>query len=109
MKEKIINIPIYHWKLHIIKWDIKEILEKYDFDFPDNYWAITFMRIVDWVFNLYLCFSSIDVREVSHECLHWVRMLYEHIWAEFVTWDNDEHQCYILGWLMWECNKFLVD
>ena len=111
MKEKIINIPIYWWKLHIIKWDFEKVSKKYNLDIIDidRYDALTFSKILNWYFNLYFYFSeTIRPDIIAHECLHWVWLLYEHIWANFVLWANDEHQAYILGWFVSICHKHTI-
>ena len=109
MKEKIIKIPIYHWKLHIIKWDLEKIGKKYNLHNIQNYDAVTFaLYWKSWDYHIFICFSNnIENTIIAHECCHWVNLIFKYNWIK-IDLDNDEPQAYLLGWLVWECNKFLA-
>lgn len=111
MKKKI-KIPIYHWEL-IIYYNIEDLLavEK-EYWFPERstdwYWAITFTDHKNWYTRYVMAFRKwTNQWEIAHECLHCLRYMYVDRGIQLETNENDEHQCYLLGWLVNKVNSLI--
>lgn len=109
MRKKTIDIPIYFGELKIIKCkNLKKVYKKYDLGKYKNQGAISFGTFKNGYTIYYIAFSTdyTDNRTIAHECLHTVgKIFYDRCIYMDIT--NDEPQCYLLGWLVDECNKFL--
>lgn len=104
MKKKTIKVPLYPNKLVMYKCDdLKEIQELYDLSDCSNHDAIVFEhKGLDIV-----AFSkTISPSIIAHESLHITNNIFRSISAQ-PDLDNDEPQCYLLGWIVEQCHKFL--
>ena len=104
-----IKIPIYYGTLTIIQVDnLKKIEKKYN--------TISLYGMDGCVFRNHkkngssryvMVFEGKTTAEiVAHEALHLVALIYEdrNIILEI---ENDEPQCYLLGWIVGKCHKHL--
>lgn len=109
MKSKIVNIPIYEVELEFIKTkDIISVASDMGFNVSGNVTAFAASNSSsdkEPLFRIVLS-KKADQGVIAHECLHIVGMLYEYIGAKLDE-VNDEPQCYLLQFLVDECNKFL--
>ncbi len=99
------KIPIYYGELHIIIADdftkhgnFKECVNEYPaFSTPidkDN-----------WIYGIFINPKRIDDHSlIAHEALHIVGYIFASIKAKMDV-DNDEPQCYLLGWVVDEVYK----
>lgn len=109
--KKTFKIPIYHWDLIIHKGEDIGFIEKL-YWFPERatdwYGAITFTDHKEWYTRYVMAFdNNQSVWDIAHEALHCLRYIYNDRGIEFVNDDNDEHQCYILGWIVNKAYDFL--
>ena len=111
--KKTLKIPIYFWEISLIKTDDFKDMER-KFDFPEDsmnwFWAVTFTdHDKSWFTKYVMIFShNWTVKDIWHECIHCLRYMYQDRWIEFVNGNNDEHQAYLMWWLVWEVHKFLT-
>jgi hypothetical protein len=112
MQKKKIKIPIYFGDLIIIQVEnseeIEKIKKKYNIELPNSFNAFTF-NIYKKRYTRYIMVfeENCNPRMIAHESLHVVRYIFEDRKMWFETNDNDEAQCYLLGWIVGECHKFL--
>lgn len=109
MRKKKIDIPLYFGELTIIQAKDLSLLEKkYDLPSMLGYEACCFRNHLKNGYSRYvLAFeNNTNARIVAHEALHLVALIYEDRGILFDI-ENDEHQCYFIGWIVGECTKFL--
>ena len=114
MRFKQFYIPIYHDYVIIAQGSSIELLINH-FEIPlveDHEWhsvgALT-TAILDETGSMYyyILFPSVTTwRDVAHECVHAVNMVFE---SKGVRLDlkNDEPQAYLMGWMMTRCCETL--
>jgi hypothetical protein len=104
MKRKRIKIPIYDERLILYKCeDFKPLEKKYNLNDCSGYDAVTFEAHG----SIIIIFSeNVTPAIIAHESLHAAGYIFKAISA---TMDiiNDEPQCYLLGWVVEQCHKFL--
>ena len=104
MKRKKIKIPVYGGNLYLIQTeDFKSIEDKYRLQDTSLFDAFTFPLNGDY----FMCFGKKwDYNIIAHESLHVVSDLFNDC---NITMDlnNQEPQCYLLGWVVEQCHKFL--
>ncbi len=100
-----VKIPIYYGHLHVIIAD--------DFTKHGNYKKSineypAFSNIVDkknWHYGIFIKPNRIDDHSlIAHEALHIVGYIFNSIKCKMDI-DNDEPQCYLLGWVVDEVYK----
>ena len=110
MKVKTVNIPIYFGTLRLynVK-DLGKISKKYGLEDLSQYSAITF-RIQDKkegdVYIIAFSKKHVNARIIAHESLHATGLIFEDR-AMPMDLDNDEPQCYLHGWIVEKCHKFI--
>lgn len=58
--------------------------------------------------KIHIFFSrNVDVGIIAHECKHAINMMYEHLGIKHDL-ENDEHECYLLGYFVNLTYKYLV-
>lgn len=113
MQKKKIKIPIYFGDLIIIQVEdskeINTIIQKYNIIIINNPSAFTFRNNHNNGYTEYIMVfeKETNPRIIAHESLHIVRYMFEDRKMFFETNENDEAQCYLLGWIVGECHKFL--
>lgn len=109
MNKKKLQIPLYAGSVTIIQTNnFKKVEKKYDltsllgvdalvFRKPNKNGASRYILVFENKTSPYI---------ISHECLHFVNYVFDdsHISLDAV---NDEPQCYLLGWIVGKCHKFL--
>jgi len=107
---KTIKIPIYFGKLiiHQVE-DLKSIEQKYDLTSLHGKGACAFKNHDknDGYFRYVMAFTDdCSPRMIAHEALHVVSFIYNDR-GIYLDNENDETQCYLLGWIVNECHKIL--
>lgn len=104
MRRKRIKIPIYSGNLILYKCDnLKDIEKKYNLADCSDCDAITMHINGDYI----VAFTDkISPGIIAHESLHVVSDLFGDIVATLDI-NNQEPQCYLLGWVVDQCHKFL--
>lgn len=110
MKKKKIEIPLYCGSVTIIQTNnYKKIEKKYKTQPLHGYEAFIFRNHKNDGFSRYVIVFSkkVDSAVIAHECLHFVNYVFS---DSLISLDasNDETQCYLLGWIVGECHKFLT-
>ena len=109
MKIKTINIPIYYGKLTFIKSkSFKKTNKKYKLAIPERFGAVTFRNQNAKGFECVVSFVDTNVSLLAHEAVHVCNFIYENIGAKLDI-ENDEHQAYIIGWIIDEMELFLKE
>lgn len=109
MRSKKLNIPIYYGKLTIIQVkDLSKVEKKYGLQGLHGMVAFAFRRKrKNSSSKYYMVFEGKTIPSIiAHEALHMVGLIYEDINA-ILEIENDEPQCYLLGWIVGQCHKFL--
>lgn len=113
ISKKKIHIPIYGAELTVYLVDsyqeltYKKILPEY---FSDMGGAMVIkprdneLLIYKMIFER----TTFPIGVVAHECLHLIRHLYQDIGITF-NMENDEHQCYLMGFLFDKVYQFICD
>lgn len=109
-RQKKIDIPIYFGTLILVESDnIKKLEKKFEIKDIKPFDALTF----PWVSKkgrtkYYMLFtqSGKTNKVIAHECLHTVNQIFKDR-GIILDPDNDEPQCYLLGWLVEQCEEFL--
>ena len=109
MKRKTIKIPIYFGDLILYQVaDLEELRSKHELTKVSSYGAIMWDEVTDSGYLKYhIAFlEDVDHDIIAHESLHLVSRIFRH---RGMTMDvyNDESQCYLLGWIITQCYKFL--
>ena len=109
--KKTIKIPIYFGilTLHEVD-DFDEIQDKYKFKDLSAFGAITFRAHHESGYMRYHLAFKKDPSHmtIAHESLHIVNNIFEDRNMVMDVRDcQDESQCYLLGWVVGECYKFL--
>lgn len=109
MRKKTVKIPIYYGELTIIQVkNLAEIERKYMLSSLHGMDACVFTNHKKNGFTRYvMAFNyNTDASIIAHEALHIVGHIFLDARIKFQH-DNDEPQCYLLGWIVDECHKFL--
>lgn len=108
MKTKRLKIPLYHGSIIIcLADDLEEVSKKYRMESFYMYDGVSFRDHVGEYTQYVMAFNKdVSSKTIAHEALHTVSKIFEDrkIWCD-VT--NDEPQCYLLGWIVGECHKFI--
>lgn len=109
MKIKKIKIPLYSGTVKIIQTNnFKKLEKKYNLESLHGIDAFIFRHDKKDGYSRYILIfpKKVDPVVIAHECLHFVNYVFEdsRIGLDVV---NDEPQCYLLGWIVEECHKFL--
>jgi len=111
MKKYKINIPIYHgYLIIIISKNIKKVLKKYKEKTPDNsndWGATTINRKNKKGMTEYICIFRPDhltPMTIAHEAMHLTNRILNDRGIS-ITYDNDEVECYLLGWIVKQIHK----
>ena len=101
---KKIEVPLYggYFHIHI---DQTELLEKkYGLKWISEYDAIAFTR----GHHHHVCFESKDITPgiIAHECKHALNDIFRYSGVKLDI-DNDETECYLLGWLVNRVQEFI--
>ena len=106
---KRIKLPVYTGHLVLMKVDdFSEIPEKYKSDFDEKGFSALMWCKADEDDKNDFCIAFIDHPHgvIAHESLHCVNSIFHELHVEY-TLMNDEHACYLLGWIVEQCYKFL--
>ncbi len=109
MSEKTIKIPLYFGQIKIIQVkDLKSIEKKYGLHSLHGMEACCFRDHKKNGYSTYVIAfeSECNARQIAHEALHEVALIYEDRGIKLDI-ENDEPQCYLLGWIVGECHKYL--
>ena len=109
MRKTKIVIPIYFGTLTLIQSkDLKKVFDKYNLDDYDGAEAVAFWQKSKKGRPAYaIAFSkNTSNSTIAHECMHIVNRIFSD-GGIFPDPLNDEPQCYLLGWLVDECDEFL--
>jgi len=113
MRKIKIKIPIYFGDLIIIQTknskEIEKLKKKYNLNVSNHFEAFVFNNYKKNGYSQYIMVFEIKTnpRIIAHESFHTVRYIFEDRKMNFETNGNDEAQCYLLGWIVSECHKFL--
>jgi hypothetical protein len=109
MKIKKIKIPIYHGHLVLIQ--VKDLCNIPDKWKPKDWDAKGYAGVAYWHDNkhAYRYFIIAVLKDTSfkivvHEALHCVHYIFEHAGIK-VDISNDEHEAYLIEWIVGECHK----
>ena len=111
MRKKKIEIPLYFGDLIIIQTnDIQKINKKYNLGLSKSIFieAVVFVnpKKSGWS-RYYMVFGEvISSRTIAHESNHAVNRIFLDRSID-LDHENDDPQCYLLGWIVAECHKFL--
>ena len=113
ISKKKIDIPIYDAQFTVYLVDsYKELTDKKILPecFSDMNSAMVIKPEENQALNYIMIFerTTFPVGVVAHECLHLIRHLYQDIGITF-NMENDEHQCYLIGFLFDQVYKFISD
>lgn len=104
MKRKKIKVPIFIGSLSLYECeDFKEVVKKYNLTDASACSAFAFKNKSEYVMAFLKDHSNNDV---AHESLHVVDYIFRDIGADMGS-ENKEVQCYLLGWVVEQCHKFL--
>jgi hypothetical protein len=109
MKKKTIKVPLYCADLILYKCsDISEMESKYDLVGLHGYEAVSFKHPRKDGYSRYIIAFDEDptINTIAHESLHVVSDLFEDHCIK-MDLNNQEPQCYLLGWVTEQCCKFL--
>jgi len=103
------KIPIYFGDLTIYQVeDLKEIQKSHGLMDMHGFEACSFRDHDKGGYSKYFIGFTMDCnsRMIAHECLHLLALIFEDrgIMLEI---ENDEPQCYFLGWMVGMCHKYL--
>lgn len=110
-KRKKIQIPLYFGEITLIQSkDLRPLEKEYNlepiFDCVAFCWSY---EDNDGYKRYLLAFEeSITPSIVAHEACHLVNRIFKDVGIE-LDLENDENQCYLLGWIVNECHGFLWD
>lgn len=107
--KKRIKIPIYHGDLFIYSVsDLNEIGKKFDMIDLSDREAIAFQITgKDGYMKYYLAFEENPTNKIiAHESLHITGFIFKDRGMK-MDLHNDEFQCYLLGWIVGQCDLFL--
>ena len=104
MRTKKIKIPLYSGSLILHKCkDLKEIEKKYNLTDCSDCDALAIKLGSKYI----IAFSdTINPNIIAHESLHVVSDIFLNIGA-VMDLKNQELQCYLIGWVVEQCHKFL--
>jgi hypothetical protein len=108
MKKKI-NIPLYFGELTIIQVkNLQKIEAKYKLPSVINTEALVFRNHDKNGYSRYVMAfeKKCSPMHIAHEALHLVALIYEDRGMVLDT-ENDEPQCYLIGWIVGKCHKYL--
>lgn len=103
------KIPLYFGQLIIEQAkSLRKVEKKYGLQTTHGSKALTFRNHDKNGYSRYvLAFGKrCTPNHVAHEALHLVALLYEDRGVALDI-ENDEPQCYLLGWIVGECHKHL--
>ena len=102
--KKIIKIPIYFGRLHIVQEETLNIIgQKYDIEASDCAAFAHKISKENKMTQYLMAFTyNCTPTMIAHEALHVVGMIYKDRGIEFNKY-NDENQCYLLGWIVGKC------
>jgi hypothetical protein len=115
-RKKKIHIPVYGRTLELIEstTGMEEIFKKHDlasdpegiYPVSTLFWYQEKIKGQDvTVFHIAMTKGQITPGVIAHEAFHLANMIFKYISAE-PTFDNDEPQAYLIGWIVDECHKF---
>lgn len=97
------NIPIYFGRLTVVVCkELQPIVDSMGIDFDTKgFEALTAKKMTSTGHRRYFIFLTPDCDEgdIAHECKHVLNMIFQFIGLRLDT-DNDEAECYFLGWLV---------
>ncbi len=110
-KQKRFRIPIYQGSviIHQVN-DLADFGQRFGHEFDlENYGAFFAHRVNPNGYFEYRLVFDYDVYNglIAHECMHLVNRLFINT-GMMCDPENDENQCYLLGWIVDECHKFLT-
>lgn len=108
MRKKTIKIPLYYGDLVLIQTDDLEKVEKeYNTESLHSSEACVFRNHNKNGWSVYvMAFESKKPFMIAHESLHVVNRIFDDRGIKLDP-ENDEPQCFLLGWIVGECHKFL--
>lgn len=109
MKRKTVSVPLYNADLILYKCaDISELENKYDLVDLHGYEAVSFKHPrKDGYARYIIAFGENPTNNtIAHESLHAVSDLFDDHCIK-MDLNNQEPQCYLLGWVVEQCHKFL--
>lgn len=112
MKRKIeIGVPLYQQTIVVIVTNnfnktLKELDIPYNFD-TNLYGALTYTDTPDSIYLFVNEFGN-TISLLAHEAVHIVNEIFKRV-RIVPDLDNDEPQAYLMGWLMGELSKELLD
>lgn len=107
-KTKRLIIPIYHGHLKIIQVkELSELNKEYDVDLHGLMGAFLCYKDSEGYPYYALAFpEDVNPSVIAHESLHLTNQILDDSGVKLDP-DNDEPQCYLLGWIVNECHKVL--
>lgn len=112
MRQTTVGIPLYLGSFTIIQSnDFAAICEEYDLVNPEAMMgvdAISFKNTGKGEASNYIAVFSDEhsPKIIAHECLHITNYIFEDRGMRMDV-NNDEAQCYLLGWIVEQCHNFL--
>lgn len=107
---KNIDIPIYRGRLILIqKKKLENISKEYkpDFDLHGFEACVVCKNEKNGYRNFIMLFEKpTNSRIIAHESLHILSELFKHRGID-ISYTNDEHGAYFLGWVVEQCHKYL--
>lgn len=105
---KELNVPLFPGKVEVIQTnDFKSVIKKYKLQNMEGIEACAFRIEKKGIAKYYMLFNTeVNASVIAHECAHIVNYIFDDVFIKLDV-DNDETQCYLLGWLVGECHKFL--
>lgn len=107
-KIKNLKIPIYFGGLKIIQVkELGELNKEYDVDLYGLMGAFMYQNDSEGYASYTLAFpEDVTPSVIAHESLHLTNQILNDSGVRLDP-DNDEPQCYLIGWIVNECHKFL--
>ena len=104
MRKKKIKVPIFIGSISLYECeDFKALEKKYNLSDASGCLAFAFKNGSEYVMAFTKDYTQNDV---AHESLHVVDYIFRDIGADMGS-VNKEVQCYLLGWIVEQCHKFL--
>jgi len=109
-EEKRIKIPIYNQYLSLVITNKKDISgrETYAHTYYDEGREQQLDSVLYLYINPFYKKQNITQGVIAHEAVHVVNRLFHHL-GIYTEELNDEHQAYLVGWVVDEMNKFLKE
>ena len=113
INKKVVTIPIYNAQLTVYIIDSYAEIAGFSGVLPESYREMSGAMVVKPLENKALEYMMIfertafPVGDIAHECLHLIRHIFQDIGATF-SMDNDEPQCYLMGFLFDKVHTFIA-